>query len=116
LPSPAASATALLTDALASYRLTRLITTDRLTLPLRQRIITAAREDAEKEDDHPSPLLRSAAYLVTCDYCVSIYTSAALSLIHSTPPTSPLGAMLRTARYALATAGAVSAFREVLDR
>lgn len=105
----------LLLDGLASYRLTRLVTTDRLTLPLREKVITAARDSANN-NDHPSPLLRSASYLVTCDYCVSIYTSAALSLVHNAPANTRTGAMLQSVRYALAVAGAVSAFREVMDR
>lgn len=52
---------------LAAYRLSRLVTTDRITMGPRHAIIHKA-----KEDD-PDPLL---ATFVTCDWCVSVYTSA----------------------------------------
>jgi hypothetical protein len=53
---------------LAAYRLSRLVTTDRLTMAPRHALI--ARSKAKGDDD---PLL---AALITCDWCVSVYTSA----------------------------------------
>lgn len=72
-------------DLVATYRLTRLVTADDLTLPLRDRIVRAAYERAGvntgemyhpalfamAEDDDPPKL----ATLVTCRWCAGVWIS-----------------------------------------
>lgn len=86
----------LLFDALAAYRLTRLVTADTITRPLRARWIRAAyvsayepdsdwalseRTEAEWDriprDDDDAPKL---AEFVTCPYCVGIWISGLVVL------------------------------------
>lgn len=78
--------TALLTDALCTYRLTRLATTDSITAPIRHRLAEA------------SPLLDE---LLSCDHCASVHAAAVTTLLP------------RRLRYALALSGAVSVYREL---
>lgn len=59
----------LLTAALATARLTRLITTDRITQAPRKRIL--GRLDSEG-------LL---AYLIVCDWCASVYAGAGVAAL-----------------------------------
>ena len=68
------NAVTLLLAALACARLTRLVTTDKLTEPLRLRVLTwIVRRALDKERDPEESLL---AYLVTCSWCVSVYVGA----------------------------------------
>lgn len=76
----------LVIDALATARLTRLVTRDRLTRKLRKAAVTAAYERAAVEmvpdwdvlgptavvDDPEAPDL---AYLLSCDWCSSMYVA-----------------------------------------
>lgn len=55
-----------LTDALACFRLTRLITTDKLTDPWRQRIW----------DRHPVD--HGLGFALSCDWCTSIYVAVGI--------------------------------------
>jgi hypothetical protein len=64
------SATALVAGALATYRLTRLVTEDELTAPLRDRIW----------ETHP-PESSRLGYLISCPHCTSIYAGAAVSAL-----------------------------------
>lgn len=57
----------LIAAALATARITRLITSDTITEPLRVRIIR--RLNAEGK----------LAYLIVCDWCASVYVGAAVS-------------------------------------
>ena len=56
----------LVVDALATYRLTRLVTTDRITASARARIGGL----------HPT-----LAYLVSCNYCTSVYAAAVVPFL-----------------------------------
>lgn len=57
----------LLLAVLATYRLTRLVTTDRITQAPRNRIIQAL------------PRESLLSYLLVCDWCASMYTGAAVA-------------------------------------
>lgn len=59
--------TVLIVAVLATYRLTRLVTTDRITEAPRNRIVRAL----------PAESLLS--YLLLCNWCVSVYTGAAVA-------------------------------------
>lgn len=82
----AATATDLLVDALCTYRLTRLATTDSIT----------ARPRARAADLHP--LLDE---LLSCDHCASVHAALLTALLP------------RRLRYALALSAAVSIYREL---
>ena len=56
----------LLIAALATARLTRLVTTDRITQAPRQWLLRRLNSEG------------LAAYLIVCDWCVSVYTGAAV--------------------------------------
>lgn len=59
---------------LASARITRLITTDTITAPLRERIVGRLGADSR------------LVYLVHCDWCSSIYVGAGVSLAAALGP------------------------------
>lgn len=63
----------LVVDTAAVWRLTRLVTRDELTRPLREWIW----------DNHPDSHL---AYMVGCPWCVSVWMAAAVRLARSTAP------------------------------
>lgn len=69
--------------ALAVHRLTRLVTTDEVTAPVRDRITEAAPEGR-------------AAYFVTCPWCVSVWAAAGWLALSAAAPrlARPLGAVL----------------------
>lgn len=69
--------------ALAVHRLTRLVTEDEVTAPLRDRITNAAPEGR-------------LAYLVSCPWCVSIYAAAgwAAATVAAPAATAAAGAVL----------------------
>lgn len=69
-PSPVHTATALIAGALATYRLTRLATTDVITDPIRTKIW----------ESHP-PESSKIGYALTCDHCMSVYAGAAVSAL-----------------------------------
>jgi hypothetical protein len=56
-------------SALATYRLTRLITTDEITAPIRDRIWKT----------HP-PETSRVGYAITCNWCSSVYAASALQI------------------------------------
>lgn len=87
----------LLVLALASFRLTRLVTTDQLSAQLRERVWARRPPESSR-----------LGYLLTCDWCVSIWTSALLVLVYSISSTTALavGAVL-----ALSAAASIVAAR-----
>lgn len=95
--------------ALATYRLTRLITTDTITEPLR-----------EKLWEHYPPETTKLGYIPTCTHCSSVYAAAAVStlaLIAATPTSrrhhGPVAAGLLIGTLALS--GAVSLYHDTRD-
>lgn len=62
-------------QALAIYRLTRLITTDEITAPLREKVW----------HKHP-PESSKVGYLITCNWCSSIYAASALEISRMIAP------------------------------
>jgi len=67
---PAERPMALLVDALATYRLVKLVRDDRITEPVRDAV-----------EAHNGPPERSkVTYLLNCPWCLSIYAGAALTL------------------------------------
>jgi hypothetical protein len=61
---------ALLVDALATYRLVKLVRDDRITEPAREAV----------EARHGGPEQSKVTYLLNCPWCLSIYAGAALTL------------------------------------
>jgi len=78
-------ALALAVDALATYRLTRLVVEDEITAPIRNRVW-------ERHDPADSKI----GYLLTCPWCVSIWAGAAVvTARHIAPATwEPVARML----------------------
>jgi hypothetical protein len=69
-------------DALAVYRLTRLVTTDTLTSPLRMRLLAAGRD--KMGNSRPGPLrayARNLFDLVTCAWCSSMWIAGTVVLL-----------------------------------
>ncbi len=75
--------TALVLGAFATHRITRLVTTDEVTRPWRERV----------EQTDPEGRL---AYFVTCPWCVSIWVGAGWLAVAAASPTLavPLAAVL----------------------
>jgi hypothetical protein len=102
----------LLTQALATFRLTRLITEDTITEPLRDAIYARFGD--------PSQTRRreiSLSYLVSCPYCASVYAAAATTLLAAlTTRRAPLPIRLPAAFLlsTLALSGAVSAAHDFI--
>lgn len=104
------TATALVAGSLATFRLTRLITTDTITEGLREKVW----------ENHP-PESSKLGYLLTCDHCASVYAGAAVSLLAfaaSSPPARcrnlHIPAMLIIGTLALS--GATSLYHEYRER
>lgn len=66
----------LLTDALATHRLTKLIIDDKLTEDLRDKVFAR----------FGNPDDSKISYLITCPWCVSIYVGAGVAVIRSVAP------------------------------
>lgn len=60
---------------LSTYRLTRLVTTDAITAPVRDAVWRT----------HP-PETSKLGYLLTCDWCTSIYAASALEISRTIAP------------------------------
>jgi hypothetical protein len=104
------TATALVAGALATYRLTRLVTTDVVTEPLRNRVW----------ETHP-PESSKIGYLITCDHCVSIYAGGAVSALAfvAAHPLARRHLAHVPAMFAIGTlalSGATSLYHEHLER
>lgn len=105
-----ASALSFVTDALAVYRLTRLVTEDELLADLREWIWK-----------HHPPEDTKLGYFVTCPFCVSIWAGGAVALMSvASTGDNRLDRMFSgtvgVLKYTLALSGAVSLSREALDR
>ena len=69
-----AAAWDLVEDALATHRLTKLVIDDKIAEPLRNEVLKRVPDDGK------------IAYLLTCPWCVSIWTGTAVSIArHATP-------------------------------
>lgn len=76
-PTPTPASLAI--DALAVHRLTRLVVKDTLTAPLRERAFALLPPPATSHiHGIPNP-----AYVLTCEFCASIYIAAAVTLTHT---------------------------------
>lgn len=64
-----------LVDALAVYRLTKLVNDDEITADIRDKLL---------ERFHPEDT--KIGYLITCPWCVSIYMGAAVALAREVAP------------------------------
>jgi len=91
------TATRLAVDALATYRITRLVTTDDLFAKPRDELV-----DALVRTGHPK-----LAELVECPYCVSVW--AALGVVFVAPRLP----WWKPLRFALALAGLVAVLHDV---
>ncbi len=87
-------------DGLATYRLTRLITTDEITRPAREWAV----EQLESRG------YSRAAYLLQCPYCVSVWVGLGVA----TAPRA-LGRAWRPARVALCASGVVTLIEQVME-
>lgn len=65
----------LVVSSLATYRLTRLITTDEITSPIRDRVWKT----------HPPDKSR-IGYALTCNWCTSVYAASALQISRMIAP------------------------------
>ena len=88
---------------LAAYRITRLITTDTITEPLRARLFEAERAHFDSKP------LKVAAYIARCDYCASSYAGGAAALLTLAGDRSKAAKWLALG---LAASGAVSLYAE----
>lgn len=98
----------LLRAALATYRLTRLVTQDTITAPLRDALL-----------DRTPPTRPDGSftwtYPLTCEHCASIYAAAAVAVL-SAPSPVPLPRARRFLRDVLALSGAVSIYYDYSER
>lgn len=77
--------TDLIIDALTTYRITRLVTEDTITDPLREKIFDSRFLPDPSSSHFPDhPLIPNPAYILTCPHCASVY-AAALTLILPNP-------------------------------
>lgn len=99
---PGVAAAHLLLGASATYRLTRLITEDEITRPLRERLW----------DRYP-PESTAIGYLISCPHCVSIYAGAAVTgLAFIAASRAPLRFPAHLIIGTLALSGATSLYHE----
>jgi len=91
--------TDLLIDGLATYRLQRLVTTDQITAPLRDRIFN-------RYPDTSTAL--SLSYLISCPHCTSVHAAAAVIVMRTAPLPAPLQYLARFTRLILATSAITS--------
>lgn len=93
------TATDLLIDALAAYRMQRLVTTDQITAPIRDLIF-------RRYPDTSTSL--SLSYLITCPHCTSVWTAAAAVALRSELVPRPLRPLAHALRALLAAAAVTS--------
>lgn len=82
----------------ATARLTRLVTADYITSPIRDRLIERWDEDSKR------------AYLLTCDYCASMYVGPAVATATVLWPTNRvivIGLIALTASFVAGTIAAL---------
>ncbi len=80
--------------ALATARVTGLITADEVTAPLRQKLV--ARLDPDP-DARARGWRKQAVYLLTCAWCVSIYVGASAAIVWYTVGSNPILVVLAAA-------------------
>lgn len=83
-------------DALATYRLTRLVVEDEIAAPLRDRVW--ARDD---------PGMARIGYLVTCPWCVSFWVAVAVVAARRAAP-GPWGLAARVLAFSAVTGAAAN--------
>lgn len=83
-------------DALATYRVTRLITQDEITRPVREKLV----------ERFESRGYSRAAYLLQCPYCVSVWVGLGVAV-------ASRSRRWETLRLALAASGVVSIIHSV---
>lgn len=81
----------------AIMRLTRLVTADALTEPIRERLIARWGEDAKR------------SYLITCDYCASMYLAPVVATVVVLWPDNRVVIIVLLALTASLVAGLVAA-------
>lgn len=69
---------------LATYRLTRLVVSDEITAPLREKVI----------DRFGHPEDSKVSYLVTCPHCVSVYAALGISAARMMGPSRSVDALV----------------------
>lgn len=100
--------TDVLIDALATFRISRLVTEDELLAPVRELVW----KYFDPEDT-------KIGYFVTCPHCVSVWAGGLMAVATTAvdpAARSVFGGTVGVLRYTLALSGAVSLVREVLDR
>lgn len=85
----------LLVDALATYRLVKLVRDDKITEPARDAVV----------EKHGPPARSKVSYLVHCPWCLSFYFGAALTLGRHLAPGPTQGVARTFALSALAGLG-----------
>jgi hypothetical protein len=81
----------------ATMRLSRLVTADKLTEPIRERLIRRWGEEAKR------------SYLITCDYCTSMYVAPIVATVAVLWPTNRVVLIALIALTASFVAGIVAA-------
>lgn len=94
------SAFDLVTDALAAWRLTRLVTEDTITDPVREKVF-------EKFGNPDQSNTTSLSYLVTCPHCTGMWVAGGVVLARLIAPRA-----WRHVSHALAVAAVVSIYAE----
>lgn len=105
--------TVFLAGALATHRLTRLITLDEITRPVRSRLHD--RLSVQHPDSLPivRTTRKSLAYLLTCPWCVSVYAGTATALLQDRRLSG--GTIIRALAYST-VAGTTEAVIDRLNR
>lgn len=75
----------LIVDTLATVRLTRLVIDDNITEPLRDRAMQALIRTGEERPEL-KPVTDKLEYFLTCPWCVSVYSAAAILLLRKFAP------------------------------
>lgn len=86
-----------LIDAAATYRLTKFVTEDYITQPLREKVF----------ETFGDPQDSKLSYLITCDWCISIWAGAGVAIARSIVPKA-----WRPLAYTLAYSAAAGWIRE----
>lgn len=97
MPSPTSTELAL--RAVATYRLTRFLTKDELAAPLRDAVWSRYPPETSK-----------VGYLLTCEWCMSIWAGSALQIAHMIAPRTTTA--VETVLAASAVAGLLTAHEE----
>lgn len=99
-----ASATALVTGALATYRITRLMTEDELTRPVREKVWESRPPESSR-----------LGYILTCEHCSAVYAAGAVTALAtgaSRYAPRPVQLVSNVLLATLALSGAVSLYHD----